>query len=97
VALLMPYLAQDVADLMAEWLVRSRQFRPVAQDWFTRHGAGGAALLIPAALGAPPARSRTAALALTRLDASEVRAARRGIAPATTRSGGRPGIVCGER
>jgi hypothetical protein len=74
-ALLMPYLAQDVADLMAEWLVRSRQFRPVAQDWFTRHGARGAALLIPAALGAPPARSRTAALALTRLDASEVRAA----------------------
>jgi hypothetical protein len=74
-ALLMPYFAQDVADLMAEWLVRSRQFRPVAQDWFTRHGARGAALIIPAALGAPPARSRTAALALARLDAGEVRAA----------------------
>jgi hypothetical protein len=74
-ALLMPYLAQDVADLMAGWLVRSRQFRPVAQDWFTRHGVRGAALLIPAALGAPSARSRTAALALARLDASEVRAA----------------------
>jgi hypothetical protein len=74
-ALLMPYLPQDVGDVMAEWLVRSRQFRPVAQDWFTRHGARGAALLIPAALGAPPARSRTAALALARLDTSEVRAA----------------------
>ena len=74
-ALLMPYLAQDVAELMAEWLVRSRQFRPVAQDWFTRHGARGAALLIPAAVGAPPARSRTAALALARLDASDLRAA----------------------
>ncbi len=74
-ALLMPYLAQDVADLMAEWLVRSRQFRPVAQDWFARHGARGAALLIPAALGAPSARSRTVALALARLDAGEVRAA----------------------
>jgi hypothetical protein len=43
-ALLMPYLAQEVADLMAEWLTRSRQFRPVAQEWFARHGAEGAAL-----------------------------------------------------
>lgn len=74
-ALLMPFLAQEVADLMAGWLVRSRQFRPVAQDWFTRHGSGGAALLIPEALGAPPARSRTAATALTRLDADDVRTA----------------------
>jgi hypothetical protein len=74
-ALLMPYLAQEVADLMAEWLSRSRQFRPVAQEWFARHGAGAAALLIPVALGAPSARSRTAALALLRIDAGDVRAA----------------------
>lgn len=72
---LMPYIGQEVADLMAEWLVRSRQFRPVAQEWFTRHGADGAALLIPAALGAPPAQARTAALALLRLDAGDVLAA----------------------
>lgn len=74
-ALLMPYLAQEVADLMAEWLTRSRQFRPVAQEWFARHGAEGAALLIPAALGGPPEPSRTAALALTRLDRDDVLAA----------------------
>jgi Domain of unknown function (DUF4132) len=74
-ALLMPYLAQEVADLMAAWLTRSRQFRPVAQEWFARHGAHGAALLIPAALGGPPERSRTAALALTRIDADDVLAA----------------------
>jgi hypothetical protein len=74
-ALLMPYLAQEVAELMAEWLTRSRQFRPVAQEWFARHGADGAALLIPAAIGAPPAQARTAALALVRLDAGDVLAA----------------------
>jgi hypothetical protein len=73
--LLMPYLAQEVADLMAQWLTRSRQFRPVAREWFARHGAGAAALLIPAALGAPPARSRTAALALGRVDVGDVLAA----------------------
>lgn len=73
--LLMPYLGQEVADLMAEWLARSRQFRMVAQEWFTRHGVHGAALLIPAALGAPPAWSRTVALALTRLDTGDVLAA----------------------
>ena len=74
-ALLMPYLAQEVAGLMAEWLTRSRQFRPVAQEWFARHGAHGAALLIPAALGGPPEQSRTAALALARIDADDVLAA----------------------
>ncbi|MEV4314910.1 DUF4132 domain-containing protein [Actinocrispum sp. NPDC049592] len=77
--LLMPYLAVEVAELMAEWLTRSRQFRPVAQEWFTRHGAAAAALLIPAALGAAQANSMTvsitAALALSRLDADDVRAA----------------------
>jgi hypothetical protein len=73
--LLMPYLAQEVADLMAEWLTRSRQFRPVAREWFARHGAVAAALLIPAALGAPPPRSRTAALALGRIDVGDVLAA----------------------
>jgi hypothetical protein len=71
-ALLMPYLAQEVAELMAEWLTRSRQFRPVAQEWFARHGTGGAALLIPVALGVPSAQARTAALALVRLDAGDV-------------------------
>ena len=78
-ALLMPYLAQEVADLMAEWLTRSRQFRPVAQEWFARHGVHGAALLIPAALGGPPEQSRTMALALTRIDGNDVRAAAGGL------------------
>ncbi|WP_410671353.1 DUF4132 domain-containing protein [Amycolatopsis sp. cmx-4-68] len=73
--LLMPYLAVEVAELMAGWLTRSRRFRPVAREWFTRHGAGAAALLIPAALGAARAEATTAALALSRLDADDVRAA----------------------
>jgi hypothetical protein len=68
---LMPYLGQEVADLMAEWLVRSRLFRPVAQDWFTRHGAAAIALVIPAALSGPPDQS----LALFRLEPGEVLAA----------------------
>lgn len=71
-ALLMPYLAYEVAELMAGWLTRSRQFRPTAQEWFTRHGADAAALLIPTALGAPPARSGPAALALSQLDKDDV-------------------------
>jgi hypothetical protein len=71
-ALLMPYLAQEVAKLMAEWLTRSRSFRPVAQEWFERHGGGAAALLIPVALGGPWAQSRTAALALARIDTADV-------------------------
>ena len=71
-ALLMPYLAQEVAELMAEWLTRSRSLRPVAQEWFMRHGAGAAALLIPVALGGPSAPSRTAALALARIDTADV-------------------------
>lgn len=74
-ALLMPYLAPEVGELMAQWLTRSRSFRPVALQWFARHGAGAAALLIPVALGAPAARSRTAALALAQLDTGDVLAA----------------------
>jgi hypothetical protein len=73
--LLMPCLALEVAELMAGWLTRSRQFRPLAQEWFARHGADAAALLIPAALGAPRAEAATAALALSRLDPDDVRAA----------------------
>ena len=71
-ALLLPYLAQEVAELMAQWLTRSRSFRPVAQEWFARHGADAAALLIPVALGAPTARSRTAAFALAQIDTGHV-------------------------
>lgn len=71
-ALLVPYLAQEVAELMAEWLTRSRTFRPIAREWFARHGAEAAALLIPGALGGPPEQSRTAALALARLDPGDV-------------------------
>lgn len=70
--LLLPYLAQEVAELMAQWLTRSPAFRPVAGEWFARHGAEAAALLIPAALGGSPEQSRTAALALARLDAGDV-------------------------
>jgi hypothetical protein len=73
--LLMPYLDQGVAELMAGWLTRSHQFRPIAHEWFARHGTDAAALLIPTALGAPPAQSSTAVLALSRIDAADVRIA----------------------
>lgn len=74
-SLLLPYRSAEVAHLMATWLAGSRQFRPVAQEWFARHGSAGVAPLLPTALGAPPARSRPVALALTRIDPDVVLAA----------------------
>lgn len=73
--LLMPYLAREVAELMAGWLVGSRQFRALATEWFARHGVDGAALLIPSALGPESPTSRTHAVALFSLDQDTVRAA----------------------
>ncbi|MFL6094015.1 MAG: DUF4132 domain-containing protein [Blastococcus sp.] len=73
--LLLPYRAVEVAHLMARWLSGSRRFRPVAEQWFERHGAQGVALVLPTALGGPPRESRPVALALTRLDPAVVRRA----------------------
>jgi len=75
--LLLPYLSSDVAKLMGRWLAGSRQFRPVAQQWFDRHGPAAVTALIPIALGRPTAEGRAAALALSRLDPDLVRAAGR--------------------
>jgi len=74
-ALLLPYRAPEAAELMAEWLTRSRQYRPIAQQWFSRHGVDAIAYLIPTALGGATASSRTATVALHRLDGADVRAA----------------------
>ena len=73
--LLLPYLAVEVAHVMARWLSGSRRFRPVAEQLFERHGAQGVALVLPTALGGPPRDSRPVALALARLDPTLVRQA----------------------
>ncbi|TDC15843.1 DUF4132 domain-containing protein [Actinomadura bangladeshensis] len=55
--LLMPYLSDEVARLMADWLVRLKQAGKTARAWFRRHGPAAAPALLPDALGkAGPAR-----------------------------------------
>lgn len=70
--LLVPYRSPEVARLMAQWLTRSIKLRPIAHEWFSRHGSDAAALLLPAALGGAIDESRTAALALHRIDRDDV-------------------------
>lgn len=75
--LLLPYVSAEVAMLMAKWLAGSRQFRPLARQWFERHGPTAVTALISVALGQASAAARTAALAVARLDPDMVRAAGR--------------------
>ncbi|XVQ07855.1 DUF4132 domain-containing protein [Spirillospora sp. CA-255316] len=49
--LLLPYLNDEIATLMAEWLAQRKSARHAAITWFSRHGAGAARMLFPAALG----------------------------------------------
>ncbi|MET0862901.1 MAG: DUF4132 domain-containing protein, partial [Nakamurella sp.] len=74
-ALLMPYRSAEVAQLMTKWLAGSRQFRPIAQEWFERHGTTAAVLLLHQALGGTVAESRTALQAAARLDSGVILAA----------------------
>ncbi|WP_232283812.1 DUF4132 domain-containing protein [Saccharomonospora cyanea] len=64
-AVLVPVLDARVADLMADGLARSKSVRPHARAWLSRHGAEGAALLVPRALG-KAGRQRAAAEAAIR-------------------------------
>ncbi|MCF2527212.1 DUF4132 domain-containing protein [Yinghuangia soli] len=50
---LMPFLSLEIAQLMADWLMRLKSVRPLARAWFTRHPDAAARLLIPVAVGAP--------------------------------------------
>ncbi|RKS69142.1 uncharacterized protein DUF4132 [Actinomadura pelletieri DSM 43383] len=69
-ALLLPYLADEVAVLMADWLVRLKQVGRTARAWFRRHGPAAVPALLPAALG-PSGRERRAAEAALRLIAAD--------------------------
>ncbi|WP_433328685.1 DUF4132 domain-containing protein [Spirillospora sp. CA-294931] len=49
--ILMPFLTLEIARLMAGWLTRPKTARPVAEEWFARHGLAAANLLVPDAIG----------------------------------------------
>ncbi|WP_242894688.1 DUF4132 domain-containing protein [Actinomadura litoris] len=62
--ILLPYLSDEVALLMADWLLRLKRAGRTARAWFRRHGLAAAPALLPAALGAPGAGRRAAEGAL---------------------------------
>ncbi|WUI02493.1 DUF4132 domain-containing protein [Spirillospora sp. NBC_00431] len=68
--LLMPFLSDETALLMAGWLRRLQQPGATARAWFRRHGHAAVPALLPRALGAPGA-GRDAAEAALRLIAAE--------------------------
>ncbi|MEJ3652152.1 DUF4132 domain-containing protein [Actinomycetes bacterium KLBMP 9759] len=61
---LLPFLSNDVAGLMADWLGRLRTVRSVATAYFERHGVDAARLVVPAALGKPGPQRHGAEAAL---------------------------------
>ncbi|GGU45025.1 DUF4132 domain-containing protein [Lentzea flava] len=65
--ILLPYAAPEVAELMADWLVRLKSARAFAVEWLARHRETAARLLIPAALGAAGPRRHNAEFALRHL------------------------------
>ncbi|WP_412518400.1 DUF4132 domain-containing protein [Actinomadura madurae] len=69
--ILLPYLSDDVARLMADWLVRLKQAGKTARAWFRRHGLGAVPALLPPALGKAGAGRRAAETALRRIAAGE--------------------------
>src|SRR3569833_2370528 len=66
---LMPFLDERVARLMADWLVRLKSVRRGGLAWSARHGVAAARLLAPDAVGTP-GPPRVAAEAALRLVAS---------------------------
>jgi hypothetical protein len=62
--ILLPYLSDDVARLMADWLIRLKQAGRTARTWFRRHGLAAAPALLPPALGKAGAGRRAAEAAL---------------------------------
>jgi predicted DNA-binding WGR domain protein len=65
--ILLPYATTEVAELMADWLVRLKKARVFAVQWLAAHGARAVRLLLPAALGAAGPRRRNAEIALRHL------------------------------
>ncbi|MDL4821157.1 DUF4132 domain-containing protein [Actinomadura opuntiae] len=63
-AVLLPFLSDEVARLMADWLVRLKQAGRTSRAWFTRHGLAAVPELLPAALGKAGAERRAAEAAL---------------------------------
>ncbi|HEU5029790.1 MAG TPA: DUF4132 domain-containing protein, partial [Spirillospora sp.] len=61
---LLPFVSDEVAVLMADWLVRLKQASRTARAWFTRHGLAGVPALLPPALGKAGAERRAAEAAL---------------------------------
>jgi hypothetical protein len=64
---LLPFAAPEVAELMADWLVRLKTARAVAVAWLARHREAAARLLLPFALGEPGPSRRNAEFALRHL------------------------------
>jgi hypothetical protein len=58
--LLLPILDLEAARLAAHWLTHLKTGRPAAEEWFGRHAADAALLLIPDAVG-KPGKAREAA------------------------------------
>ncbi|WP_194905378.1 DUF4132 domain-containing protein [Catenulispora rubra] len=67
--LLLPFVAAEVATLMADWLVRLKAARGFAAAWLSRHADAAVPLLLPAALGTPGPARRDAEAALRFLSA----------------------------
>jgi hypothetical protein len=61
---LLPYLSDEVALLMADWLARLKQAGKTARAWFGRHGLAAVPALLPDALGKAGAARRAAENAL---------------------------------
>jgi uncharacterized protein DUF4132 len=82
---LLPFLSEEVAATMADWLVRLKSARGLAVTWLTRHGVEAARLLIPMALGAAGRARRNAEAALRLLRttgrSADVTEAARGYGP----------------
>jgi hypothetical protein len=61
---LLPFLSDEVALLMADWLRRLKQAGKTARAWFRRHGLAAVPALVPPALGKAGAQRRAAEAAL---------------------------------
>ncbi|MGI5163272.1 DUF4132 domain-containing protein [Spirillospora sp. CA-253888] len=67
---LMPFHSAEIAELMADWLVRLKSARITARKWFARHGLAAVPLLVPDAAGEPGPARRNAGEALRLLAAA---------------------------
>ncbi|MDX8035267.1 DUF4132 domain-containing protein [Lentzea sp. BCCO 10_0856] len=64
---LLPFATPEVAELIADWLVRLKTARAFAVSWLARHREAAARLLLPAALGVAGPRRRNAEFAVRHL------------------------------